>query len=230
MNIKSISLAVVITATTLMSCNGQKGNNDVKLANAADSTSYAIGLSIGSNLKKDGLNELNLDIMKKGMADVMKGDSLPFDMNTAQTVIQSYLGEKQKRKADDNLAAGKKFLEENGKKPGVVTTASGLQYQVIKQGTGPKPSATDTVTVHYHGTLIDGTVFDSSVDRGQPSEIPLTMVIQGWIEAAQLMNVGSKFKLFIPAELAYGDRQKGPVIGPNSTLIFDLELLGIKGK
>ncbi|HRI41266.1 MAG TPA: FKBP-type peptidyl-prolyl cis-trans isomerase N-terminal domain-containing protein, partial [Bacteroidia bacterium] len=164
MNIKSISLAVVITATTLMSCNGQKGKNDVKLSNAADSTSYAIGLSIGTNLKKDGLNELNLDIMKKGMADVMKGDSLPFDMNTAQTVIQSYLGEKQKRKGDENLAAGKKFLEENGKKPGVVTTASGLQYQVIKEGDGPKPSATDTVTVHYHGTLIDGTVFDSSVD------------------------------------------------------------------
>lgn len=230
MNIKSISLAVVITATTLMSCNGQKGKNDVKLSNAADSTSYAIGLSIGTNLKKDGLNELNLDIMKKGMADVMKGDSLPFDMNTAQTVIQSYLGDKQKRKAEENLEAGKKFLEENKKKAGVVTTASGLQYQVLKEGNGPKPSATDTITVHYHGTLIDGTVFDSSVDRGQPSEIPLTVVIQGWVEAAQLMSVGSKYKLFIPAELAYGDRQKGPVIGPNSTLIFDLELISIKGK
>ena len=230
MNLKSLSLAVVLSAATLMSCNGQKGKNDVKLANAADSTSYAIGLSIGTNLKKDGLTELNLDIMKKGMADVMKGDSLPFDMNTAQTVIQSYLGDKQKRKAEENLEAGKKFLEENKKKAGVVTTASGLQYQVLKEGNGPKPSATDTITVHYHGTLIDGTVFDSSVDRGQPSEIPLTMVIQGWIEAAQLMKVGSKYKLFIPAELAYGDRQKGPVIGPNSTLIFDLELISIKGK
>ena len=137
---------------------------------------------------------------------------------------------KQKRKAEENLEAGKKFLEENKKNSFFFSSASGLQYQVLKEGNGPKPSATDTITVHYHGTLIDGTVFDSSVDRGQPSEIPLTVVIQGWVEAAQLMSVGSKYKLFIPAELAYGDRQKGPVIGPNSTLIFDLELISIKGK
>lgn len=230
MNLKSLSMAVVLSAATLMSCNGQKGKSDVKLASAADSTAYAIGLSIGTNLKKDGLNEINLDIMKKAMADVMNGDSLPFDMNTAQMVIQSYLGEKQNKKASENLEAGKKFLEENKKKSGVVTTASGLQYQVMKEGTGPNPSAVDTVTAHYHGTLIDGTVFDSSVERGQPAEFPLTRVISGWTEGLQLMKVGSKYKFFIPADLAYGERPQGSVIGPNATLIFEVELLGIKGK
>lgn len=130
-------------------------------------------------------------------------------------------------KAASNLKAGEDFLKENKERPGVVTTPSGLQYEVIAEGTGPKPKATDKVKCHYHGTLIDGTIFDSSVQRGQPATFPLNMVIKGWTEALQLMPVGSKYRLFLHPSLAYGDRQTGAVILPNSTLIFDVELLGI---
>ena len=127
----------------------------------------------------------------------------------------------------DNLNAGEQFLEDNKQKPGVTTLPSGLQYEVITEGTGPKPTGTSKVTCHYHGTLIDGTVFDSSVKRGQPATFPLNMVIKGWTEALQLMPVGSKWRLFLPPHLAYGNRQTGAHIGPNSTLIFEVELLGI---
>ena len=127
----------------------------------------------------------------------------------------------------DNLKAGEQFLEDNKQKPGVTTLPSGLQYEVITEGTGPKPKGTSKVTCHYHGTLIDGTVFDSSVKRGQPATFPLNMVIKGWTEALQLMPVGSKWRLFLPPHLAYGNRQTGAHIGPNSTLIFEVELLGI---
>ena len=129
--------------------------------------------------------------------------------------------------ADDNLTKGKDFLEENGKRPGVVVLASGLQYEILTEGTGAKPTAKSKVTCHYHGTLIDGTVFDSSVQRGQPATFPLNMVIKGWTEGLQLMTQGSKWRFFIPPQLAYGDRQVSAKIGPNSTLIFDVELLGI---
>src|SRR3954468_21283172 len=130
-------------------------------------------------------------------------------------------------KATANLKAGEDFLEQNKNKPGVETTPSGLQYEVLQQGAGAKPKATDKVKCHYHGTLIDGTVFDSSVQRGQPATFPLNMVIKGWTEALQLMSVGSKYRLFLHPSLAYGNRQTGSVIGPNSTLIFDVELLDI---
>ncbi len=129
---------------------------------------------------------------------------------------------------EENQTAGKEFLLENAKRDGVVTTASGLQYEVLAQGSGASPKATDEVTVHYHGTLTDGRVFDSSVERGQPATFPVNGVIPGWIEALQLMNVGSKYKLFIPSDLAYGERGAGQMIGPNSTLIFEVELISIK--
>jgi FKBP-type peptidyl-prolyl cis-trans isomerase FklB len=141
--------------------------------------------------------------------------------------ISDKLFEMKNQKNEANLQAGQKFLDENGKRPGVVVLASGLQYEIITEGTGPKPAATDKVTCHYHGTLIDGTVFDSSVRRGQPATFPLNMVIKGWTEGLQLMTVGSKWRFFIPPQLAYGDRQVSAQIGPNSTLIFDVELLGI---
>ena len=141
--------------------------------------------------------------------------------------ISDKLFEMKNQKSEANLQAGQKFLDENGKRPGVVVLASGLQYEIITEGTGPKPTATDKVTCHYHGTLIDGTVFDSSVRRGQPATFPLNMVIKGWTEGLQLMTVGSKWRFFIPPQLAYGDRQVSAQIGPNSTLIFDVELLGI---
>lgn len=141
--------------------------------------------------------------------------------------ISDKLFEMKNQKAEANLQAGEKFLEENGKKPGVVVLASGLQYEIITEGTGPKPSAKDKVTCHYHGTLIDGTVFDSSVQRGQPATFPLNMVIKGWTEGLQLMTQGSKWRFFIPPQLGYGDRQVSAKIGPNSTLIFEVELLDI---
>jgi FKBP-type peptidyl-prolyl cis-trans isomerase FklB len=141
--------------------------------------------------------------------------------------VSDKLFEMKNQKAEANLKAGEQFLEENGKKPGVVVLASGLQYEIITEGTGSKPSAKNKVTCHYHGTLIDGTVFDSSVQRGQPATFPLNMVIKGWTEGLQLMTQGSKWRFFIPPHLGYGDRQVSAQIGPNSTLIFEVELLGI---
>lgn len=196
----------------------------------SDSVAYAIGVTIGTNMKKDGLDSLNLDILTKAIKQSLKGDSLLMTSQQSQMAIQSYIGDKQKQKGDANIAVGKKFLEENKNKPGVKTLPDGMQYIVMKEGTGPMPVATDTVVTHYHGTLIDGTVFDSSVDRGQPAEFPVNAVIKGWTEALQMMKVGSKWKLFIPSELAYGDRAAGPKIQANSTLVFEVELLKIKGK
>jgi FKBP-type peptidyl-prolyl cis-trans isomerase FklB len=230
MNKKIFALAVCFSIAALLSCEGQKGKTSISLKSTSDSVAYSIGVSIGANMKKDGLDSLNLDIMKEAIRTAIKGDSLLVDANASQGVIQAYLASKQKQKGDANLNAGKKFLEENKKKQGVVELPDGLQYMVIKEGTGPKPVASDTVSVHYHGTLIDGTVFDSSVERGEPAEFPVGAVIPGWTEALQLMTVGSKYKLFIPSNLAYGERSAGPKIAGNSTLIFEVELLKIKGK
>lgn len=227
---KSIVLAACFSFSALISCGGQKGGGDVSMKTKSDSVAYAIGVTIGTNMKKDGLDSLNLDILTKAIKQSLKGDSLLMTSQQSQMAIQSYIGDKQKQKGDANIAVGKKFLEENKNKPGVKTLPDGMQYIVMKEGTGPMPVATDTVVTHYHGTLIDGTVFDSSVDRGQPAEFPVNAVIKGWTEALQMMKVGSKWKLFIPSELAYGDRAAGPKIQANSTLVFEVELLKIKGK
>ena len=230
MNKKIFALALCFSITALLSCEGQKGKTSVSLKTTSDSVAYSIGVSIGANMKKDGLDSLDLDIMKQAINSAMNGDSLLVDANLSQSVIQAYLARKQKQKGEAGMQIGKKFLEENKKKQGVIELPDGLQYMVMKEGTGPLPTANDTVSVHYHGTLIDGTVFDSSVERGEPAEFPVGAVIKGWTEALQLMKVGSKYKLFIPSDLAYGDRAAGPKIGPNSTLIFEVELLTIKGK
>ena len=148
----------------------------------------------------------------------------------AFSALQARVDERMAAQQAENVAAGKKFLEENGKREGVVTTASGLQYEVLKKANGAKPKADDVVTVHYVGTLTDGSVFDSSVERGAPIDLPVGGVIQGWVEGLQLMNVGEKYKLYIPSELAYGDQSPSPLIPPSSVLVFELELLGIKGK
>lgn len=230
MNKKIFALAICFSTVALLSCEGQKGKTSISLKNTADSVSYSIGVSIGTNMKKDGLDSLNLDVLKEAIRSSIKGDSLLLDATSSQNVIQSYLTAKQKQKGDANIEVAKKFLAENKKKQGVIELPDGLQYMVIKEGTGPKPTASDTVSVHYHGTLIDGTVFDSSIERGQPAEFPVGAVIPGWTEALQLMNTGSKYKLFIPPALAYGDRSAGPKIGANSALVFEVELLSIKGK
>ncbi len=227
---KSILLAVCFSFSALISCEGQKGGGDVSLKSKTDSVAYAIGITIGNNMKKDGLDSLNTDVLFKAIKHALKGDSALFSQTACQSVIQSYIGDKQKQKSEVNIAVGKKFLDDNKSKPGVKVLPDGMQYIVMKEGTGPMPTANDTVTTHYHGTLIDGTVFDSSVDRGQPAEFPVGAVIKGWTEALQMMKVGSKWKLFIPSELAYGDRAAGPKIQANSTLVFEVELLSIKGK
>lgn len=227
---KSIVLAACFSFSALISCGGQKGGGTVSMKTKTDSVAYAIGVTIGSNMKKDGLDSLNLDILSKAIRHSLNGDSLLMDAQESQMAIQAYISDKQKQKSEVNVGAGQKFLAENKSKPGVKTLPDGMQYIVMKEGTGPMPSATDTVSTHYHGTLIDGTVFDSSVDRGQPAEFPVNAVIKGWTEALQMMKVGSKWKLFIPSELAYGDRAAGPKIAANSTLVFEVELLSIKGK
>ncbi|MCX6274266.1 MAG: FKBP-type peptidyl-prolyl cis-trans isomerase [Bacteroidetes bacterium] len=221
----------MLCLSALIACNGQKGKNSLDLKSKADSVAYAIGTSIGGSMKKDGLDSLNLDILKQGLNAALRGDSLLLDQMKSQSVIQSYLQERQKSKDAVNIEKGKKFLEENKKKPGVTELPDGLQYLVLKDGTGAIPTATDTVIVHYHGTLIDGSVFDSSIDRGEPATFAVTgQVIKGWEEALQLMKVGSKWKVFIPASLAWGDRAAGPKIPANSTVIFEMELISIKAK
>lgn len=192
-----------------------------------DSVSYAIGQDIGNTLKAQGLSNLNPTLLMRAIQDATKNQKPLLTKEQCDMSIRDFLQQAAGEKIAKNKVAGQQFLADNKTKPGVITLPSGLQYQVIKEGTGPKPALTDKVKTHYHGTLIDGTTFDSSVDRGQPISFAVNGVIPGWTEALQLMPVGSKWKLFIPSELAYGDRQAGPKIGPGSTLIFEVELLDI---
>jgi FKBP-type peptidyl-prolyl cis-trans isomerase FklB len=199
----------------------------VGLSTLKDSASYGLGVLVAQNFKSQNI-EINADLLQKGFNEVMKGEKTPITDMQANTLIQKYMQQAQAKAFEPNRVTGEKFLEENKKKEGVVTLPSGLQYQIIKAGDGPKPASTDKVKTHYHGTLIDGTVFDSSVQRGEPITFPVTGVIPGWIEALQLMPVGSKWKLFIPQALAYGPRGSGPTIKPYSALVFEVELLGIE--
>ena len=202
-----------------------------------DRLSYALGLSMGNNFRSSGINELNVEDFSDGVAAVFNGAQPKMSYDEAKTVIQIFfteLEEKQKaeaaKMADVNKAAGEEFLAKNGQREEVKTLPSGLQYEVIEEGNGAQPTAADQVEVHYTGRLIDGTVFDSSVDRGVPATFGVTQVIPGWVEALQLMKAGSKWRLFIPSALAYGPQGAGPVIGPNATLIFDVELIKVIGK
>ena len=200
-----------------------------------DRISYALGLSMGNNFRASGISEINVQDFADGVAAVFYGSQPKMTYDEAKAEIQAYFAElekKQRAAADElgrqNLEIGKKYLEENGKRVEVKTTTSGLQYEVLKEGDGPMPKAEDQVEVHYTGKLIDGTVFDSSVDRGVPATFGVTQVIPGWVEALQMMKAGSKWRLFIPSNLAYGPNgAPGSPIGPNATLIFDVELLKV---
>lgn len=192
-----------------------------------DKVSYALGLSIGNNFQNSGIKDLQVEDFIKGLTDVMEEKQPAITYDEAKEVINEYFIKLQKEKMEINKKAGEEFLHINKGRAGVVELPSGLQYQVLKQGNGAKPSATDKVKCHYHGTLINGTVFDSSVQRGQPAVFGVNQVIPGWVEALQLMPIGSKWRLFIPSNLAYGEHGAGEMIEPNSTLIFDVELLDI---
>lgn len=192
--------------------------------------SYIIGRDMATNLKKQGI-EIEAESFTKGLKEVLAGTASSLsqaEVQEAMMALQQEMSQKQNAAGAANQEAGERFLEENKSKEGVETLPSGLQYIVLKEGTGKSPSATDTVTTHYHGTLIDGTTFDSSYERGQPATFPVNGVIAGWTEALQKMKEGAKWRLFIPANLAYGAQGAGDVIGPNSTLIFDVELLQVK--
>ena len=193
-----------------------------------DSLSYSLGLMMASNLKEQGFEKVDAQAVASGIADFMNGDSLKVDIASAQRIVNEHFQKQKQAKHQATIEAGKKFLVENGARPEVKTLPSGLQYEVLNAGPeGPSPDSADQVTVHYEGTLLDGTVFDSSVKRGQPATFGVGQVIKGWTEALQLMKAGDKWKLYIPYDLAYGERGAGRDIGPFSTLVFEVELLQI---
>src|SRR5213592_1134514 len=206
---------------------GQEKSSPLK--DQKDKVSYSLGLNIGFNLGRQNV-PINPDALVAGIKDAIAGKPqlTPDQIKETMTAFEKDMEQKQKAEGDKNASEGTKFLEENKKKEGVKTTASGLQYKLIKEGTGAQPKATDTVTVNYRGTLINGKEFDSSYKRGQPATFPLNGVIKGWTEALQLMKVGSKYQLFVPSNLAYGERAVGADIAANATLIFEVELLDVK--
>ena len=192
-----------------------------------DKFSYAIGLGIGQTLLSMGAQGINVEDFAQAIADVLNRNELAMSHNEAREIVNKYFMELEEKMNAENIEKGKAFLAENAKKEGIVTLPSGLQYEVITEGNGKKPSATDRVKCHYEGTLIDGTLFDSSIKRGPPAVFGVNQVIKGWVEALQLMSEGSKWRLFIPSELGYGAQQAGEMIPPHSTLIFEVELIEV---
>lgn len=244
-----LAATVAISIVTLMGCNQEKEaettssaqntklasvlEQEVELETSMQKASYGIGLSMGQSLAQDGLNDLDLGAFTQGMQDALSGTQSRIDESELMTAFQELQADLEQRAnaADEaNQQAGTDFLAENAEREGVITTDSGLQYEVIESGDaeGAQPAATDMVTVHYEGKLVDGTVFDSSLARGEPIDFPVGQVIPGWVEALQLMRVGDKWKLTIPSELAYGEASPSPLIPPNSVLVFEVELLDIQ--
>jgi FKBP-type peptidyl-prolyl cis-trans isomerase FklB len=228
------SAAPQAPAATPQQNSAPAAQNQGPLKTDKDKAGYAIGLNIGDNLRRQGV-DVDPAMIALGLKDSMGGGKpllTEDEIKAALTALQTQVRKEQEEKAavagEANKKEGDAFLAANKAKPGVVTLPSGLQYKILTAGTGPKPTASDTVVCNYKGTLINGTEFDSSYKRGQPATFPVGQVIKGWTEALQLMPVGSKWQLFVPADLAYGDRGAGPDIGPNATLIFDVELLSIK--
>lgn len=226
---KDLIIALIVIAIALPSLAADTS----ELKTEKEKVSYSIGFSLGSNFKRQSV-DVDIEQLIRGMNDAINNRAAILSAKEQRDVMTAYqkkqndkMASKQGKTAAKNKKAGNQFLSENKRKPGVVTLKSGLQYKVIVEGKGPKPAASDTVETHYRGTLIDGTEFDSSYRRGEPASFPVMGVIKGWTEALQLMNVGSKWELYIPADLAYGDRGAGGQIGPGATLIFEIELLRI---
>jgi len=242
MNIRNALISMVMSLAMIAIASAQDEGQDqaqaepmpAQLNTKAKQFSYVVGMDVGKSLKKLDA-DVELDTVIQAIRDTVNGSEQLLSEQQANSIKQAYFKEKQQEaavKAEEQAAAnrekGQAFLAENAKKDGVKTTESGLQYKAIEEGSGPKPDANDRVTVHYTGTLIDGTKFDSSRDRGQPATFQLNQVIPGWTEGLQLMSQGAHYKFFIPADLAYGDRGAGDVIQPGSTLIFDVELLNVE--
>lgn len=224
-------LFTIAVASLAIACNQQSNNQSVSLTNQVDSTSFAIGVNVAENLGKNiaqQFEEVNLDLLKAGLnAGIDTNNKSEISGAVAEQIIEEFFKSKQELTAKKAQGEGAAFLAENAKREGVISLESGLQYEILTEGNGQIPTINDKITAHYHGTLIDGTVFDSSVDRGEPASFPVNGVIAGWTEALQIMPVGSKWKLYVPSDLAYGERGAGQIIGPYSTLIFEVELLSI---
>jgi FKBP-type peptidyl-prolyl cis-trans isomerase FklB len=227
-NISILVLTIALGSVVLFSCNKPSDSGFTGApTNLNDSVSYALGINIGENLKQSGFDSINPAALAKALGEVYAGDSMFFTLEEASEIINKYMARETEAKAEGSKEEGIMFLAENATKEGITTTPSGLQYEVVLEGAGASPTAVDMVTVHYHGTLIDGTVFDSSLERGEPATFPLNGVIPGWTEGLQLMKEGGKTRFYIPSELAYGDRAASELIGPGSTLIFDVELIKV---
>ncbi len=238
-----MKLRFTVVLCVLLAASAALAAEKTELKTQKDKASYAIGLDMGSSLKRNEI-DVNPDTLFKGIKDALSGGKLLMtdqeiretitavqkDLQAKQQALQAKQQERMKEVGEKNKKEGEPFLAANKKKDGVITLASGLQYKIIKNGGGNSPKATDSVTVNYRGTLIDGTEFDSSYKRGQPATFPVNGVIKGWTEALQLMKEGSKWQLFIPSELAYGDRGAGKDIGPNAVLIFEVELVSVNQK
>lgn len=222
---KKINLLIVSIALIFSSCTDTATYKTPETE--METVSYSLGVNMASSVKQQGMETIDAQAVAKAFQDVFEGNDLDISEEESMTTLQDFFGKMQAEKSAKANEAGAAYLAENGAKEGVITTESGLQYEVIVSGDGSKPTTADQVTVHYHGMLTDGTVFDSSVDRGQPATFGVTQVIKGWTEALQLMSVGDKWKLTIPSGLAYGDQGAGGVIGPGSTLVFEVELIGI---
>jgi len=219
-----VTLGVLSAAT--FSANAQ-----IKIKSTLDSISYSIGVNIARSLQQQSLDSIDPYIMVKGINDLLGSRQLDVEESKGGMLIQRYMQDTKNKKLNENKGISEKFLAQNKTKKGIITTASGLQYEILTKGTGPIPKSTDKVTVHYVGTLIDGRKFDSSIDRGQPATFPVTGVIKGWVEALQMMPVGSKWKLYIPSDLAYGQNpQPGGIIEPNMALLFEVELIKIENQ
>lgn len=225
MKIKNIKISAIVFALFLSLSSISLAQT---ITNKLDSVSYSVGVLFAKNIKQQGIDKLNADVVAKAIDDYMNGTTRVIPEKECQEMFMNYMKRINEAKSVGAKSGGLMYLAENSKKPGVTITESGLQYEVMASGTGPKPTASDKVKTHYHGMLTDGTVFDSSVDRGEPISFQVGGVIAGWTEALQLMSVGDKWRLVIPSELAYGARGAGAKIPPHSTLVFEVELLGIE--